>query len=116
MQAALGPARQDCAYPWQDLAAAGARLLAGSDYPIEIMEPLAGLARLVNGRSERPGFETAAPAPASSRLDVAAAFAVHSEETAGKTLPSADPREVQAADIDLIEVRGTVPVPFPQRS
>jgi predicted amidohydrolase YtcJ len=112
VRAGLGPQRQDFAYPWRDLAAAGARLLAGSDYPIEIIEPLPGLARLVNGRSERPGCQTAGSAPASCRLDAATAFALHSDKTAGQTLLSADPRDVASPEIDLIEVHGTVPVPF----
>jgi predicted amidohydrolase YtcJ len=115
VRSGLGPGRRDFAYPWKALAAAGARLVVGSDYPIEVIEPLPGLARLVNGRCERPGFGTAASAPAASRLDVAAAFASHSDPAAGHTLLSADPRGVPAAEIDLIEVRGTAPVPFPDR-
>ena len=87
-------------------------LLAGTDYPIEALEPLAGLARLVNGRSDRDGFDAGGTAPAHSRLAPAAAFGVMSDEGAGRTLLSADPRTVPAADIDQIEVHGTAPVPF----
>ncbi|HEY5990869.1 MAG TPA: hypothetical protein VIV12_31410 [Streptosporangiaceae bacterium] len=64
------------------------------------MRPLVGLARLVNGRAERPGFRTADS----------------SENTAGQTWLSADPRDAPAADIDLIDVYGTAPVPFAARS
>jgi predicted amidohydrolase YtcJ len=53
---ALGAGRSALAYPWAALAAAGVRLLVGTDYPIEVIEPLVGLARLVKGRSDRPGF------------------------------------------------------------
>ena len=58
--AALGPGRSATAYPWQALAAAGVPLLAGTDYPIEIIDPLAGLSRLVRGRSDRAGYGTEA--------------------------------------------------------
>ena len=61
---ALGPDRAARAYPWTELAASGVSLLAGTDYPIEVLEPLPSLARLVNGRSRRPGFGTDAAAPA----------------------------------------------------
>jgi predicted amidohydrolase YtcJ len=56
VQAALGAGRSATAYPWAALAASGVRLLAGTDYPIEVLEPLVGLARLVSGRSKREGF------------------------------------------------------------
>jgi hypothetical protein len=52
---ALGPGRCALAYPWQPLMAAGVPVIAGSDYPVEALDPLAGLARLVSGRSERAG-------------------------------------------------------------
>ena len=35
-----------------------------------------------------------------------------SDERAGRTLLSADPRTVPAGQIDQIEVRGTAPMPF----
>lgn len=109
---ALGPDRAATAYPWRGLAAAGARLLAGSDYPIEVIEPLTGLARLVCGRSQRPGCQTPASAPPGSRLSVVTALSLMSDPSAGHTLLSADPRAVPPAQIDLIEVRGTQPRPF----
>jgi predicted amidohydrolase YtcJ len=65
---ALGADRADLAYPWAAIAAMGARLLLGTDYPIEALEPLVGLARLVNGRSDRDGFATVGSAPDRSRL------------------------------------------------
>jgi hypothetical protein len=115
-RAALTPDRRPAAYPWQALAAAGARLLAGSDFPIEVMEPLVGLARLVSGRSGRAGFGTAAAAPPGSRLDAATALRLSSDPAAGETWLSADPLAVPAAQIDRIEVLGTAPVPFPPSS
>jgi predicted amidohydrolase YtcJ len=110
--AALPPDRAGAAYPWGTLAASGARLLAGSDYPIEVMEPLVGLARLVNGRSQREGFASAVPAPQRSRLDTATALRIMSDPAAGETWLSADPAAIPAAGIDRVEVRGTAPRPF----
>jgi predicted amidohydrolase YtcJ len=112
VRSALGPDRARMAYPWAALAASGARLLAGTDYPIEALEPLAGLARLVSGRSDRDGFRTDETAPEHSRLAPAAAFGVMSDGGAGRTLLSADPRTVPVAEIDQIIVRGAVPKPF----
>jgi predicted amidohydrolase YtcJ len=111
--AALGRGRSATAYPWAALAAAGVPLLAGTDYPIEVLEPLVGLARLVSGRSVRGGFGTSRAAPPHSRLPAALAFGLLSDPAAGTTLLSADPRAVQPAAIDRIEVRGTAPAPFP---
>jgi hypothetical protein len=109
---ALSPGQAGEAYPWAALAAAGAPLLAGTDYPIEALDPLVGLARLVSGRAERPGFETAQSAPETSRLGAATALTLLTDATAGQTRLSADPRTVPAADLDHIEVLGTSPLPF----
>jgi predicted amidohydrolase YtcJ len=109
---ALGPDRAALAYPWTSLAGAGVPMLAGSDYPIEVLEPLPGLARLVCGQSKRPGFGTRGAAPEQARLPAAAALALMTDPAAGQTLLSADPRAVPAAEIDQIEVLGTLPAPF----
>ncbi len=110
LEAALGRDRAARAYAYTEMAAAGVRMLAGSDYPIEVLAPLVGLARLTAGQSARPGFGTASSAPARARLPVAAAFAMMTDPAAGRTLLSADPRT--AGDIDRIEVAGTAPAPF----
>jgi predicted amidohydrolase YtcJ len=112
LRPALGPARAADAYPWSALAAAGVPMLAGTDYPIEVLEPLVGLARLAAGRSRRPGFRTADAAPGQALLTAAAAFAAMSDPAAGQTVLTADPRAVAPDDIDLIEVLGTSPAPF----
>ena len=109
---ALGAGRAPAAYPWARLADRGVRLLAGSDFPIEVIEPLVGLARLVNGRSDRPGFADAGTAAAQSRLPVRLAVELCTDQAAGQTFLSAGPVRVPAADLDLIEVRGTEPAPF----
>ena len=109
---ALGPDRAARAYPWTELAAAGVSLLAGTDYPIEVLEPLASLARLITGRSRRPGFATDVAAPVRARLAAGTAFALMTDPAAGQTMLSADPRTVAPDDIDQIELLGTAPAPF----
>jgi predicted amidohydrolase YtcJ len=109
---ALSPGRRELAYPWTALAAAGVTVAAGSDYPIEVLEPLVGLARLISGRSERAGFGSAGEAPPRSRLDPGAAFAAMTDKDAGATWLTADPRLVTPAEIDAIEVAGAEPAPF----
>jgi predicted amidohydrolase YtcJ len=108
---ALGPDRSARAYPYTAMAAAGVPMLAGSDYPIEVLDPMVGLARLTAGRSDRAGFRTAQAAPDQAVLPVATAFALMTDPAAGRTLLSADPRTAGAA-IDEIEVTGTAPGPF----
>lgn len=109
---ALGPDRAGRAYPWTELAAAGVRMLSGTDYPIEILEPLPSLARLVSGWSQRAGFAAAGRAPDQARLPVRTAFALMTDDTAGQTLLSADPRTAAADELDRIEVLGTEPTKF----
>jgi predicted amidohydrolase YtcJ len=109
---ALGTGRSAAAYPWARLAALKARLLAGTDYPIEVIEPLVGLSRLVNGRSARPGFATEGTAPEHSRLTAQLALAISTDRDAGRTFLSADPSLASDADLDSIEVLGTEPARF----
>ncbi len=109
---ALGPERAARAYPWTQLAQAGVAMLAGTDYPIEVLEPLPSLARLVSGESGRPGFATGDAAPEQARLAAHTAFALMTDPAAGRTLLTADPRLVPPAEIDQIEVLGTQPTPF----
>jgi predicted amidohydrolase YtcJ len=110
--AALGSRREASAYPWVRLVNSGARVLAGTDFPIEVIEPLVSLARLVTGRSDRPGFETAGTAPPRSRLPVELAAELCTDRAAGQSALSADPRRVPAGELDRIEIRGTKPAPF----
>ncbi len=114
--AALGQDRAGTAYPYAALADRGVALLSGSDYPIEVPEPLAGLARLVSGRSDRPGFGTERTAPARSRLPLELALRISTDPDAGRTLLSADPLEAGPAGLDAIEVLGTEPRAFEAKS
>ncbi len=112
LEPALGPDRESLAYPWARLAQAGTKLLIGTDYPIEVLDPLAGLARLVNGRSDRPGYATDRTAPERSRLPLDLAVALTSDQSAGTTLISADPSATMPEELDQLRVLGTEPVPF----
>jgi predicted amidohydrolase YtcJ len=112
LEPALGPGRRALAYPWAALLGAGVSVVAGSDYPVETIDPLVGLARLASGGSGRGGFATAGTAPAPSRLSAAAAFAVMTDPAAGLTMLTADPRQAAAEEIDQIMVTGTAPAPF----
>jgi predicted amidohydrolase YtcJ len=109
---ALGDDRAAVAYPWARLATSGANMLIGTDYPIEVLDPLVGLARLVNGRSQRPGFGTDDSAPEQSRLPLDLAFRLGSDEAAGRTVLSAQPRADEPDWLDQIRVLNASPAPF----
>lgn len=47
-EARLGPGRLNGAYAWNSLAASGARLAFGSDVPVELADPWAGLAAAIS--------------------------------------------------------------------
>lgn len=113
IMSALGTDRAEIAYPWGRLAASGAPLLLGTDYPIEVIDPLVSLARLVSGRSDRPGFATRQTAPEHSRLPLDKALELLCDESAGQTTLSADPRSVaEPSELDQLHVLGTNPAPF----
>jgi predicted amidohydrolase YtcJ len=110
---ALGTDRAEIAYPWDRLTASGAPLLLGTDYPIEVIDPLVSLARLVSGRSDRPGFATGKTAPEHSRLPLDQSLDLLCDDSAGQTTLSADPRSVaDPAELDRIQVLATSPAPF----
>jgi predicted amidohydrolase YtcJ len=113
LESALGPLRSESAYPYAAMVGAGVRMIAGSDYPIEVLEPLVGLARLTGGRSDRAGFATSRSAAGRACLPVAAAFASMTDPAAGETLLTADPRTASPEEIDSIEVIETAALPFP---
>jgi predicted amidohydrolase YtcJ len=79
----LGPERASWQYPFADLARAGARLAAGSDWPVSSPDPLAGIHvavnRLVHGEAGRAGSEPFLPEQA---LTVEQAFAAYTRGSA----------------------------------
>ncbi len=80
-------------------------------YPIEVLEPLVGLAEATAGRSDPPGFSTADPALGQAIVPVGAAFAMMTDGAACEMLVSADPRTTPGA-IDAIDVTATAPALF----
>jgi predicted amidohydrolase YtcJ len=82
---------------------------AGSDDPIETLDPLAGLVR---GRSDRAGFGTPDTAPERSRISAGTALAAMSDRAAGRTRVSEDPLGLAPDQIDRLELLGTQPSPF----
>ena len=98
-RAALGEERLEHAYRWDLLLDAGARVIAGSDFPIEPLAPLGGLQRLVTGAEiDRPHDQVAPPL----RLD--RALPLMTDVSAGETVLSDDPFGVDEADLHRIEV------------
>ena len=82
-EAALGDAWPD-AYRWDRLLDAGVNVITGSDFPIETLDPLVGLRRLVD---EPP------------HLPCETAFELMTDATAGTTVLTADPAVDAAARV-----------------
>ncbi|NLR38927.1 amidohydrolase [Novosphingobium sp. ERW19] len=93
-QARLGPDRLAGAYPWKSLKAAGVRLAFGSDAPVELADPWAGLAAAVSrqGVDDQPpgGWqpqERVTPAEALAAYTADAAYAGFAERKFGRLAP-----------------------------
>ena len=96
-QAALGGDRVEEAYRWDALLDAGVRVVAGSDFPIEPLDPLGGLQQLTTGGG------VGAPT-----LPVARALALMADASAGTVVLSDDPLRVaedELASIEVVEAR-----------
>jgi predicted amidohydrolase YtcJ len=83
------------AYRWSALLAAGVPVITGSDFPIDRLEPLSGLAKLMSN-----------PFDALSRLD---ALRLMTNGAAGTVALSTDPATVDAGSIVDIEVLAANP-------
>lgn len=94
---ALGPERSRHAYDWNSLLDAGGRVIAGSDYPIESLSPLEGLARMVSGAGE-DGNRVTDP------LSLDRVLPLMTDPAAGTTVLSEDPAEVDPMEMRRIEV------------
>ncbi|MEY2426748.1 MAG: hypothetical protein QOI61_2320 [Actinomycetota bacterium] len=95
--AALGDERWKRSYDWAGLLKAGANVICGSDFPIETLDPLRGLRDLTTEVTR------------GSRLDVAVAYELMTDESVGVTTLNQDPREIAADAIGDLEVLGTHP-------
>ena len=93
-EARLGPARLGGAYAWHSIAATGARIAFGSDFPVESPDPFAGLAAAFT-RADANGepFGGWRPEEAVSRIAAldgftrTAAFAGFAEDRIGTLMP-----------------------------
>jgi len=86
------------AYRWDRLMDAGVRVICGSDYPIDSIEPLSGLQKLV-----RNPF---------SPMDVATALALMTDGSAGSVELGRSPLDCDEGEIDTIPVVSTSPLPL----
>ncbi|GAA3577746.1 amidohydrolase [Kribbella ginsengisoli] len=75
----LGPERTRWQYPFGDLARSGARLAAGSDWPVSSPDPLAAVQVAVNRRHRDSEYEPFLPEQA---LDLATALAAYTSGSA----------------------------------
>ncbi len=75
----LGPERTGWQYPFGDLARSGARLAAGSDWPVSSPDPLAAVQVAVNRRTGDGEYEAFLPEQA---LDLATALAAYTSGSA----------------------------------
>jgi predicted amidohydrolase YtcJ len=75
----LGPERTRWQYPFGDLARSGARLAAGSDWPVSSPDPLAAVQVAVNRRAGDGEYEAFLPEQA---LDLATALAAYTSGSA----------------------------------
>lgn len=94
---ALGPERAEYAYNWNALLDGGARVIAGSDYPIESLSPLEGLARMVSGAG-KDGVQVTEP------VGLERVLPLMTDAAAGTTILSDDPADVDPVHIRTIEI------------
>jgi predicted amidohydrolase YtcJ len=122
-EARVGPERIRGAYAWQRLAATGARLPLGSDFPVEAVDPRLGLYAAVTRQDERGEPEGGwYPSERMSLADALrgftreAAFAGFVEGEVGRLAPGlradfllldADPFELPAPDLLKLPLRST---------
>jgi predicted amidohydrolase YtcJ len=86
------------AYRWDRLLDAGVRVVGGSDFPIDALEPLRGLQKLV-----RNPF---------SPMDVATAYSLMSSAGAGTVELGCSPMDCDEDEIGAIPVLSTTPAPL----
>ena len=100
---ALGPERTEYAYNWNALLEGGVRVIAGSDYPIEALSPIEGLARIVSGAGDDRRQVT-------EPVALPTALEWMTDARAGTTVLSDNPADMDPLDyreIKVIEARPT---------
>ncbi len=122
-EARLGPDRLAGAYPWKSLKTAGVRLAFGSDAPVELPDPWAGLAAAISrqGPDGHPvgGWqpqERLSPAEALAAYTADAAYAGFAETCFGRLAPGlradfvlvdVDPLTASAAQVRATKISET---------
>jgi predicted amidohydrolase YtcJ len=122
-EARLGPARLDGAYAWRSIHAAGAPLAFGSDAPVEVPDPFAGMAVAISREDEKGEpfggwhpLETVTREQALAAYTAGAAYAGFAEGRFGRLVPGeradflvldADPLMASPADLRRIRVLET---------
>ena len=122
-EARLGPERLAGAYAWKSLKAAGVRLAFGSDAPVELADPWAGLAAAISreGPDGQPAGgwqpqERISPAEALAAYTADAAYAGFAESRFGRLAPGlradfvlvdTDPLTASAAQVRATKVLET---------
>jgi predicted amidohydrolase YtcJ len=122
-EARLGPDRLDGAYAWRSIRAAGAPLAFGSDAPVEVPDPFAGMAVAISREDDKGEpfggwhpLETVTREQALAAYTSGAAYAGFAEGKFGRLVPGeradflvldADPLMASPADIRRIRVLET---------
>ena len=101
-RAALGD-RAELSYRWDELLAAGVRVIGGSDFPIESLSPLKGLQRMVTGAADDGEVVTDAVLPLDDAL------AIMTDEASGTVVLSENPYELDPFHLTRIEIEATRP-------
>jgi len=122
-EARLGPGRLDGAYAWRSIHATGAPLAFGSDAPVEVPDPFAGIA-VATSREDEKGepfggwhpLETVTREQALAAYTAGAAYAGFADGKFGRLVPGeradflvldADPLMASPADVRRIRVLET---------
>ena len=100
----LGRQRAAMSYRWDLMDAAGVRMISGSDFPIEPIEPLTGFQHLVTGKplDAVPNADAVAVVLPADRV-----LELMTDGSVGTTTLAADPRSVDPSDIAAIPVLRT---------
>ena len=91
---ALDEERLEYAYRWDLLLDAGVRVIAGSDYPIEVLSPMIGVQRLLT---------------AEAKLTFDQAMAIHTDASAGVIELEDDPASVDLDELPVLPILATHP-------
>ncbi len=107
----LGPERAACQYPFADLLASGARLCAGSDWPVSSADPLEAMHVAVN--RQPPGEREVEPLLPGQRLEPAAFLAAYTAGSAWINGADADTGSLEVGALADLAVLDADPLVVP---